>query len=161
MTEIRSREWAPRWALLAGTALSVLGLAASIYLAVEHTRTHPTLACPESSAINCLKVTTSSYSALAGVPVAYLGVGYFVVVTVASVLALRVPDRRLAVTRTLLATAGVAFVIYLVWAEVFGVRAICLWCTAVHLITFALFVVTLLGDALRTESPDDKEAPER
>lgn len=35
--------------------------------------------------------------------------------------------------------AGMAFVLYLVYTELFTLDAICLWCTSVHVITFLLF----------------------
>jgi len=44
--------------------LCLVGLAVSAYLTVEHYSSSTTLACPESATINCVKVTTSSYSEL-------------------------------------------------------------------------------------------------
>ena len=44
--------------------------------------------------------------------------------------------------------AGVAFVFYLVWAELFRIDAICLWCTVVHVSTVVLFAVVVLLAAL-------------
>jgi uncharacterized membrane protein len=37
--------------------------------------------------------------------------------------------------------AGIAFVLYLVYTELLTLGAICLWCTAVHVITVALFAL--------------------
>ena len=37
------------------------------------------------------------------------------------------------------------FVLYLVSAELLIIHAICLWCTAVHVITFILFVLIVTG----------------
>jgi len=48
------------------------------------------------------------------------------------------------------AAAGMAMVIYLLWAELFRVGAICLWCTAVHVCTLGLFVTILLHPAGRS-----------
>ena len=39
------------------------------------------------------------------------------------------------------------FVLYLIYAELFSIGAICLWCTSVHVITFALFVLIVFGAA--------------
>ena len=47
--------------------------------------------------------------------------------------------------RVLAAVAGILMVLYLVYTELFTLDAICLWCTAVHVITFLLFAVTLIG----------------
>ena len=38
--------------------------------------------------------------------------------------------------------------LYLVWAELFRIHAICLWCTVVHVLTFALWVAVLFGQIL-------------
>ena len=126
------------WALVP----AVLGLAAATYLTIEHFTSSLTLACPESSTINCQKVTTSSYSHLLGVPVALGGAIYFVVM-----LALLSPPawavRALDPVRVIAATLGVVSVLYLVWAELFRIDAICLWCTVVHVCTVWMFGAVL------------------
>ena len=67
-----------RRAVLLTLPLALLGLGVSVYLTYEHYSTSATLACPDTGAINCVKVTSSSYSELAGVPVALLGLLYYV-----------------------------------------------------------------------------------
>jgi uncharacterized membrane protein len=42
---------------------------------------------------------------------------------------------------------GIVFVLYLVYTELFTIRSICLWCTSVHVITFALFVLIMFSAA--------------
>ncbi len=46
------------------------------------------------------------------------------------------------------ALAGVAMVVYLVFVELFEIDAICLWCTAVHVLTVVMFGAVLWMDAL-------------
>ena len=126
---------------------AVVGLAVSTYLTIEHFTSSTLLACPESATINCQKVTTSKWSHIAGVPVAVLGLAYFVVM-VALVLPVAWRNPRLDAVRIAGTVAGAAMVLYLVWVELFRVDAICLWCTAVHICT-----VVLLGAVLwRTSS---------
>ena len=117
---------------------AVLGLAFAIYLTVEHYTPSTTLACPESATVNCQKVTTSSYSHVLGIPVALLGAVYFVVMTVL-VLPPAWRAGPLRPVRLLGAVVGMISVLYLVWAELFQIGAICLYCTAVHVCTLALF----------------------
>ena len=62
-----------RWAPLTSTVLCLVGLGASVYLTVEHYSSSPSYACPVSATIDCIEVTTSSYSELLGIPVALLG----------------------------------------------------------------------------------------
>jgi uncharacterized membrane protein len=126
-------------AVALGAALAALGV--SSYLTIEHYDRSLTLACPENSTINCAKVTTSSWSVVAGVPVAVAGLAYFVVMTVLLVLALRsVFWSSVAVAG---AAVGVLGALYLVGVELFAVDAICLWCTAVHVLTLVLFTAVL------------------
>ena len=39
-------------------------------------------------------------------------------------------------------------IIYLIIAELFIIKAICLWCSSVHLITFILFVIIVTASPL-------------
>jgi uncharacterized membrane protein len=104
------------------------------------------LACPENSTINCAKVTTSKWSHVLGIPVAVLGLAYFVVLV-----ALCLPPAwRIASLdrwRVAAAAIGAASVIWLVYLELFQIDAICLWCTAVHAATIGLLAAVLLRNA--------------
>ena len=51
------------------------------------------------------------------------------------------PSSWIATARFVLAFIGMAFVLWLIAAEVLIIGNICLWCTAVHLVTFTLLVV--------------------
>ena len=138
------------WAAL---GLSLVGLAAAGYLAYEHGTGTTSLACPETGVVDCTKVTTSPYSRVAGVPVAYAGVAFFVALLVLVATELRTRARRLAITRLVATSLGMVAVAYLVWAEV-RLHAICLWCTAVHVTTFLLFVLSVFTEALRLPEED-------
>jgi uncharacterized membrane protein len=130
--------------------LSLAGLGASAYLTVEHYSSSPSYACPATATINCIKVTTSSYAELLGIPVALLGLLFFLALTPLCLpIAWRWDNPWLPKLRVAGITLGVAFVIYLVWAELFRIEAICLWCTGVHAVTLALFAVVVLDAALR------------
>jgi len=136
------------WAAPSTVALAAAGLALSAYLTIEHFRDPGTLACPATATVNCARVTTSAQATLLGVPVAVLGVAFFVaMVLVCLPFAWR--DLRLTVLRVALAGVGVGFVIYLVYAELFLVGSICLWCTAVHAVTLALFAAVAFATAAR------------
>lgn len=140
---------APRWAAPAAVALSVLGLGLSVYLTVEYFSAGATLVCPETGVVNCQRVTQSEQASVAGIPVAVLGMIYFIA-TLAASLPVAWRSRRPLVRRgrVALVTAGVAFVLYLIYVELFVVRAICLWCTAVHVVAVALFAVVALATAV-------------
>lgn len=122
--------------------VSLVGLAASVYLTIEHFSSSTSFACPESATINCVKVTTSQWSHIAGIPVAVLGLAFFAVTTV---LCTPVAWRLVALDRVRVAAAavGVVSALYLIYIELFRVDAICLWCTAVHLCTLLLLGAVL------------------
>jgi uncharacterized membrane protein len=136
------------WVPVASLALAAVGLAVAVYLTIEHFTASTTLACPDTGALNCLKVTTSQQSKLLGIPVAVLGLVHFAAMAAASLPALwqsKAPWIRYG--RLALAAIGVLFVFYLVFAELFTLDAICLWCTAVHVLAVALFGVVAIGTA--------------
>lgn len=127
---------------------AVLGLLDAAYLTFEHFTSSTTLACSENGIVDCAKVTTSSYAAFLGVPVALLGLVYFVVMTVLCLPALyRVDAPVVGWARIAGAVLGVAMVVYLVWVELFALDAICLWCTGIHVLTVLLFIAVLFEAA--------------
>lgn len=139
----------PRWVAPAALALAVAGLVVSAYLTVEHYTASTTLACPETGVVNCQKVTTSAQSHVFGIPVAVLGLVFFAAMTALNLPRLwRTPPRALHLARLAAATIGVVTVLYLLGVELFVVDAICLWCTAVHVLTVALFAVVALAAAV-------------
>ncbi len=151
-TTLRPTRTFPRWAPAASLVICVLGLLDSAYLTYEHYTSSATLACSDTGAINCLKVTTSSYATIAGVPVAVLGLIFFVVMTgLCLPAAWRSPNLALHRARLAASVVGLLMVFYLVYVELFRLSAICLWCTFVHVLTFALFGVVAVATALATD----------
>ena len=141
---------APRSLVWASFVIAIAGLLDAAYLAYEHGSGSNSYACPDTGHINCAKVTTSSYSSFHAVPVAYLGVAFFVVlVLVMSPWAWASRSTPLRWGRVGLVVGGLAFAVYLVWVELYELDAICLYCTGVHVAAFLLFVSTLFAEATR------------
>jgi uncharacterized membrane protein len=141
---IRTALSVPRWAVITTFLLSLLGLALSIYLTVAHYEGSQILACSDNGLINCAKVTTSAESHILGIPVALLGLGTYTVLSVLnSPWGWRATNYWLHVARFLLVVASMAFVLWLLTAELLIIDNICLYCTGVHVVTFALFVVMM------------------
>jgi uncharacterized membrane protein len=136
------RSTGPRRGGYAALVWSSLGLLDSVYLTIEHFSSSAILACPESSTINCAKVTTSKWSHVLGIPVAVLGLAYFVAMVA---LCLPAAWRIAALTWVRVAAAGLGAlsVLYLIYIELFRVDAICIWCTGVHLCTIAALAAIL------------------
>jgi uncharacterized membrane protein len=104
--------------------LAVIGLAVASYLTyVHYAGINPACTAGQS----CVKVQTSQWSKLGGVPVALIGlIGY-----IAIVISLLVPDREESRLATLgLTLVGFGFSAYLTYRELFSIHAICEWCAS-------------------------------
>jgi uncharacterized membrane protein len=129
--------------------LAIAGLGVSVYLTIAHYTTAVTLACPNTGAINCEKVTSSPESKVFGIPVAVLGLAFYLfLVAIMTPWGWRSGRREVALARLLSLVVGIGFVLYLVYAEVFQIGNICLWCTSVHVITLILFALTAISAAI-------------
>jgi uncharacterized membrane protein len=134
-----------RWVPPVSLVLAIFGIAVSAYLTIAHLTTPKVLACSASGAINCEKVTTSAQSTLVGIPVAMLGLGWFLAMAVLCLpVAWRSSSPLWHASRLTAAIIGIAFTLWLVHAELFIIGAICLWCTIAHLLAFGLFVVAVV-----------------
>jgi uncharacterized membrane protein len=130
-----------RWQPIVTLLLSIYGLGTSIYLTITHFEPKA-LACVSNGTINCEKVTQSPQSVIFGIPVAMLGLIFFVPMLLLCLpAAWRSTDRRIHLGRLALSVTGVGMILYLIIAELFLIKAICLWCSSVHVATFFLFVV--------------------
>jgi uncharacterized membrane protein len=138
---LAAQRWAGGGVPLIALIVSVLGLADAAYLTYQHFSDATTFGgCSENGAINCLAVTTSAWSHLGPFPVSVLGLAFFVfMVAVNSPWGWRAPWPAVHWARLGSVVVGIAFVLYLVWAELFRINAICLYCTGVHVLTFILF----------------------
>lgn len=120
-------------------ALALAGLGVAAYLTyVHYAGVHPVCTAGQS----CLKVQTSQWSRLGGVPVALIGlVGY------AAILAtLLLPEGEEARLATLgLTLVGFGFSAYLTFRELFSIHAICEWCVASAVIMTVLLILAAIG----------------
>jgi uncharacterized membrane protein len=134
--------------------LSLIGVGIAGYLTWVHYG-HLSVVC-FSGGGGCEKVQSSDYAELAGIPVALLGLlGYIGIL--ASVLLLPRDEGKLA--SAFLALVGFGFSMYLTWAELFRIHAICQWCVASAVIMTALTVLTL-ARLLRYEAPRTNASPD-
>ncbi|MFI5035874.1 MAG: vitamin K epoxide reductase family protein [Acidimicrobiales bacterium] len=138
----------PRWAQVTTLALSLAGLAVSGYLTYTHFQPQA-LVCSGTGVVNCAAVTTSAQSYFLGVPVAILGLAHYALMTALTTpWAWRARPYALHVARFVLGAGAMGFVLWLVGAELLIIDHVCLWCSAVHVVTFALLVVlTRVGPA--------------
>ena len=137
------------WLQIATLVLALAGLGVSIYLTIAHFTESTLAGCSESGLVNCTKVTTSPESYVFGIPVAVLGLAFFVfAVAIMSPWAWQSARREIHLARIASMVVGIGFVLYLIYAELFIIGSICLYCTSVHAITFVLFVLTAFAAAV-------------
>jgi len=151
---------APRWLQLTTLLLSLFGLGVSIYLTIAHYNTKVTLACPDTGLVNCAKVTTSAQSVFLGIPVAVLGLAFFVFMVAAnSPWAWRSKMPAIYWARLGSVVVGMLFVLYLVYSEIVTIGNICLWCTSVHVLTFLLFALLVFYASSPANRPARAASP--
>ncbi|HEY1275049.1 MAG TPA: vitamin K epoxide reductase family protein [Thermoleophilaceae bacterium] len=120
-------------------ALSLVGLAIAGYLTyVHYGEVEPF--CTGIS--DCVRVQSSEYAEIAGVPVALIGLFGYLAILGSLWLAPEVT--------ALLAYIGLGFSAYLTWAELFRIHAICQWCVASALVMTAIAVLATVR-TLRAE----------
>ena len=140
-----------RWEPLTLTGIAVVGLAIATYLTATHSNAL-TLICSINSVVNCAAVRHSAYSVVPGtsIPISIPGVAWFAVSGLVSLIALRAasagtPEPRwLRPLHLVWAAMALVVVLYLVYVEIVVLHQICEWCTVVHLLIVATFVLALL-----------------
>ena len=144
----QTRPAAPFWLQLVTWLVAMAGLGVSIYLTIAHFTETALAGCSESGLVNCTKVTTSPQSYVFGIPVAVLGLAFYLFAVAAmSPWAWRSRRREVHIVRLASTVVGIGFVLYLIYAELFIIGSICLYCTSVHVLTFVLFALTAFAAA--------------
>ncbi len=130
-------------------AMSVFGLwASSMVVVVYYTLNQDLPFCPLQSgpgiAINCYAVLSSRYSEIFGVPLELFAVGYFIVnLLLVYFIAFGSDSLFKTSLKTLFGWRfiGIVIVPYLVFVELVLVRAICIYCTMMHVAIIADFII--------------------
>jgi uncharacterized membrane protein len=120
---------------LAALVLAVIGLGVAAYLTYVH---YEDIRPVCGLGGDCVKVQTSEWSKLAGIPVAVLGlVGYAVILV-----SLLIPGEQALIAGALTALVGFGFSAYLTYREVVTIEAICQWCVASAILMTLLAIIT-------------------
>ena len=115
-------------------AISLIGFVISLYLTAYHYAGIP-LICQNSGIINCANVLNSQYAYILGIPVALLGLAFFIVEIA---LVMHWKERGMMLLWNML---GLGFVIYFLYAE-YSIGNICEYCTIVHLAVISLLLLS-------------------
>lgn len=116
---------------------SAIGFVDSFYLTVEHFLN----AVPPCSVGGCETVLTSSYSKIAGIPVALLGTLFFVAMILLEVLFLVNHDHKILRLFAYGSVLGIIAAAWFVFCQLFLLHAICAYCLMVESASLMLFVI--------------------
>jgi uncharacterized membrane protein len=138
-----------RFKLLLLVAMSIFGLIASTMVVVIFYYLKESLPfCPTSTGsgivLNCGIVLGSSYSEVFGIPLELLAVVYFIVNLALVYIIAFGPQRPFEVSLDFLFVwrfIGILIVPYLVFVELFILKAICVYCTIMHVAIVADFII--------------------
>jgi uncharacterized membrane protein len=132
----------------------LIGLGVSIYLVATHYFSGAIpLACAGGGIVNCEQVTSRTQSIVGPIPVAVLGLAWFLAFLGLLAARNRWSRGRMAFAPLAWSLVGLLVVFYLIYAELFLVGAICLWCTVVHAVVIALFLLSVWDVTTPVPSP--------
>lgn len=127
---------------LALIILSLLGLFDASYLTFKHYAGLP-MSC--SLLQGCEKVLTSQYAVIGGLPVALLGVGYYLAIFVVSASSFRYPSAKTLVLIRLLSPFGFLGSLWFVYLQLFVLKAICLYCLISAVTSTLIFIFSFIA----------------
>lgn len=116
-------------------SLGGLGFLDTLYLTIEHYRS----VIPPCTLHGCDVVLTSQYANLYGIPLAVIGIGFYVIVMVLTMIFLQTKNKTISSLIFGLCLAGFIVGIYLVYLQAFVIHAFCQYCLLSEVVDFLLF----------------------
>ena len=129
--------------------ISFIGFLDSSYLTVQHYRGEP-----PSCAIftGCETVASSRYAMVGPIPLALLGLLYYLAIFILTVAYFDTKKERLLLLAALLTIAGFLASLYFVYLQLFVIKAICLYCIISAASSTTLFGFGLLAITKRNQT---------
>ncbi len=138
LSSIKQSRPIPRWLVALFLILSGGGFLDASYLTIKHYLGTPI----NCSLLNgCDTVTTSQYSMIVGLPVALLGVLYYLAVFILVMLYVDTGRKGLFFGAVLVTPLGLLASFWFVYLQVFVIHALCLYCLISAFISTLLFVL--------------------
>lgn len=128
------------WIIALFLILSLVGFADATYLTI----THLSGGVPECTILaGCDVVTTSKYSQIGPIPVAMLGLIYYLAILILSFLYLDIKKEKLFRIASLLTPFGFVASLIFVILQIFVIKSICIYCMGSALISTILFATSI------------------
>ncbi|MBX4187794.1 MAG: vitamin K epoxide reductase family protein [Candidatus Doudnabacteria bacterium] len=122
--------------------LALLGLADATYLTVSH-YTSQGVSCSLTN--GCEAVLTSKYATVLGLPIALFGIGYYAAIFFLVYYYKQNETRRIWDIVAILSSLGFVTTLYLVYLQVFVIRAICQYCIVSAGLTTMIVIIILIN----------------
>src|SRR5687768_7261854 len=128
----------------ASIIITLIGLAVSIYMTIFKLTDNPTMCLGNGG---CSTVNDSPYAEIYGIPVAAVGVGGYLAILAVLVLEMKGGHffkRNGTLVNFGLALTGFLFTLYLVYLEIFVIKALCPFCVTSQIAMTILFILTVI-----------------
>ena len=126
--------------------LSSLGICFSVYLCYEHHLLEKNRGeksfCDINDKISCTKVNSSKYATIFGIPMAYLGLFFFLSMFVLTFLSLQFSFPLLYLR--LWGLFGAISSFYLLYLEIFKIKSICPLCTITYIFDWLIVILLFI-----------------
>lgn len=126
---------------LAFVALAFIGFLDATFLTIEHIMGTPV---PCSIIEGCEKVLTSTYAEIGGIPTAFFGSLYYLVVFLLALISITREEKKHLLTASKLTIVGLGASLVFVFLQLFVIKAICLYCMISALTSTTLFVLGVI-----------------
>ena len=119
--------------------VAIMGFLDSVYLTAKYFV--GTIDC--SALSGCQEVLNSSYSSIWGIPTASFGVAYYLSIIIASLIYWQIQQKYSFKYLTLVPTLGFIFTLWLIYLQIWIIKAICIYCMFSALSSTILFFLSL------------------
>ncbi len=148
------------WFILGLLVFSFIGFLDASYLAAKHFLGEPVTCIIFTG---CEAVLNSSYSVIFGIPVSLFGAIYYAIFFFLSILYFDIQKVWIVRVAAILALTGFSASLYLVYLQIFIIRAICFYCmisAANSTMIFALTVSALRGLEVKSTEKNESQISE-
>ncbi len=133
-----------KWLYRAGIVITLIGLAVSIYMTVYKLTDNDNM-CIGSG--ECKTVNSSPYAEVYGIPVAAFGVGGYLAILLVLILEKKGGaffKQNATMINFGLGLIGFLFTLYLIYLEIFVIKALCPFCVASQVAMTLLFIILVI-----------------
>ena len=120
--------------------VGLIGFIDAVFLTVKHYQ--GTIGCSVIS--GCQSVLDSSYSTVFGVPVALMGVAYYLSIIIIALLYIDIDKKIILKILSYFPITGFVFSIWLVYLQFFVINAICQYCMLSALTSITIFILAMV-----------------